>query len=133
MKDNRQNEKFTYTYSVPTASERREIEDIRRQYSAPQEPQSALARLKELDARVKRAPAALALTLGVCGLLVFGLGITMVLEWAMSAGGIAVAAVGALMMAAAYPIYNTVLKRLKKKYAPEILKLSDELLNVNEK
>lgn len=133
MKDNRQNEKFTYTYSVPTASERREIEDIRRQYSAPQEPQSALARLKELDARVKRAPAALALTLGVCGLLVFGLGITMVLEWAMSAGGIAVAAVGALMMAAAYPIYNTVLKRLKKKNAPEILKLSDELLNVNEK
>lgn len=133
MKDNRQNEKFTYTYSVPTASERREIEDIRRQYSAPQEPQSALARLKELDARVKRAPAALALTLGVCGLLVFGLGIMMVLEWAMSAGGIAVAAVGALMMAAAYPIYNTVLKRLKKKNAPEILKLSDELLNVNEK
>ena len=51
----------------------------------------------------------------------------------MSAGGIAVAAVGALMMAAAYPIYKTVLKRLKKKYAPEILKLSDELLNVNEK
>ena len=129
MKDNRQNEKFTYTYSVPTVSERREIEDIRRQYSAPQEPQSALARLKELDARVKRTPAVFAMIMGVCGLLVFGLGFTMVLEWAMFAGGIAVAAVGALMMAAAYPIFKTVLKRLKKKYAPEILKLSDELLN----
>ena len=42
--------------------------------------------------------------------------------------GILVGIVGMVLVALAYPIYNRVLKKQREKIAPEILRLSDELL-----
>ncbi len=39
-----------------------------------------------------------------------------------------VGVVGMVLVALAYPIYNRVLKKNREKIAPEILRLSDELL-----
>ena len=41
---------------------------------------------------------------------------------------IAVGLVGMVLVALAYPLYNRVLKKQREKIAPEILRLSDELL-----
>lgn len=42
--------------------------------------------------------------------------------------GIPVGIVGMVLVALAYPLYNRVLKKQRAKNAPEILRLSDELL-----
>ena len=42
--------------------------------------------------------------------------------------GIAVGIVGMVLVALAYPLYNRVLKEEREKIAPEILRLSAELL-----
>ena len=42
--------------------------------------------------------------------------------------GIVIGIVGMVLVARAYPIYNRVLKKERQKIAPEILRLSDELL-----
>ena len=119
--------KFSYTYSAPSEEERREIECIRSEYSRDERSEK-LERLRRLNARVKNVSMCVALTLGIAGLLVFGLGMAMILEWGILVGGVAVAAVGALPMAGAAPAYNLVLRHEKQKYGPEIVRLSEELL-----
>ncbi|HIY99559.1 MAG TPA: hypothetical protein H9676_02515 [Firmicutes bacterium] len=119
--------KFSYTYSAPTEEERREIESIRSEYSRDERSEK-LERLRRLNARVKNVSMCVALTLGIAGLLVFGLGMAMILEWGILVGGVAVAAVGALPMAGAAPAYNLVLRHEKQKYGSEIVRLSEELL-----
>ena len=119
--------KFRYTYTAPTEEERREIESIRAAYRKDVRSEK-LERLRRLNARVKNAAMSVALTLGVLGLLVFGLGMTMILEWGILAGGVAVSAAGVLPMAAAAPAYNFVLRRGKERYGEEIVRLSEELL-----
>ncbi len=119
--------KFKYSYSAPTKEERREIEDIRRRYGGNKE-QGSIERLRKLDSAVKNPPMILGLTLGIVGVLVFGTGLTMVLEWSLLAWGVVVMLVGCAMMAAAYPAYNVLYAFNKKKHAEEILNLTDELL-----
>ena len=82
-----------------------------------------------LDRKVKRSAVLLAAVLGVCGTLLFGLGLSMVLEWAMYLWGSLVSLAGAVLAAVAAPLYRLVYGRRKKKYAEEILRLSSELLN----
>ncbi|MCM1439058.1 MAG: hypothetical protein NC131_07580 [Roseburia sp.] len=123
--------KFVYNYSAPTEDERREIEDIKKQYSGEQVKRDNLTRLRELDRRVKMPPLILSIVLGVVGVLVFGTGLTMVLEWLLYAWGIVVAAVGVALTACAYPIRKLLEKRGKARYGDEILQLSEQLLNGN--
>lgn len=122
-------EKFTYDYTAPTKDERREIEDIKRRYGGGTKRQGKMERLRYLDSKVKTMPTVLGLSLGIVGTLLFGLGLTMVLEWGVMVGGIALMAVACLPIAAAYPVYGVVYARNKSKYGDEILRLSDELLN----
>ena len=122
-------EGFEYGYSAPTAGARREIEGIRSKYMPADERQQKLERLKALDRKVKRPAVLLAAVLGVCGVLLFGLGMCMVLEWALYVWGSLVALAGIALAAPAAPLYRLVYGRRKKKYAEEILRLSAELLN----
>lgn len=121
--------KFNYTYSAPTEQERREIDSIRRQYVSKDASADKLSQLRRLDGKVKNPPKILGIVFGVVGILVFGLGLTMVLEWSVIAWGIVVAAVGAVPMALAYPSYSWLLRRNKAKYGEQIIALSDELLS----
>ena len=123
-----ENKEFKYTYSAPSESERKEIEKIKRQYDTMEKGENKLERLKRLDNKVKRFPQIIALTIGIIGTLVFGLGLTCALEWDAMIPCIVLSVVGIAILAIAYPIYNYTFKRNKKKYGEEILRLSKELL-----
>lgn len=126
MKDN---EKFNFTYSAPTKSEREEIEDIRKNYLPKAKEDSKLIRLKKLDGMVKDIPMALSLSVGIIGTLIFGLGLTMILEWKIIVFGVIVSILGIIPVALAYFVYKKILHKLTEKHREEILKLSEELLN----
>ncbi len=121
-------EKFTYTYAAPTESERREINDIRRRYLTKSEYERKFEQLKNADARLRKFPRAIGVAAAVVGTLVFGLGLSLALEWKNYTAGALVALLGAVVIALAYPVYNLIFKRNKKKHGEEILKLSSELL-----
>lgn len=126
--ENDQN-KFEYTYSAPTERERREILSIRRQYEDETETTSGkMKRLRRLDSLVRQRCIAYALSVGVIGCLIFGMGLTSILEFAVWALGVPLCVVGAIVMALAYPLHSFVRKRYKAKYGEEILRLSEELL-----
>ncbi len=122
------NNKFSYTYSAPTEAERREIESIRRQYKSEPDSESKVERLRRLHSRVTGRATAVSLALGVVGLLVFGGGMAMVLEFGKLVLGIILAVIGLVPISIAFPVYNKILADGKKKYGEEILCLSDELL-----
>lgn len=123
-------EKFNYTYTAPTEEERREIESIRNCY-LPQgkAEKSKLQRLISLNKRVKNTANAVGISAGVAGLLIFGLGMSMAMEWELYVWGAVVALVGCAVMAVAYPLMRFTLNKLKNKFGSEILQLSEELLN----
>lgn len=126
-------EKFNYTYTAPTEREREEIEDIRRRYLPEEKDESPLSKLRKLDARVKRMPTAVSITMGVVGVLVFGAGLYFILESDKTALGVILSLIGALPVAMAYFAYKKLFAFNKRKYAAEILKISDGLLNDREK
>ncbi len=119
--------KWMYAYSAPTPQEREEIKSIRDSYAEKE--MTDLEVLRKMDASVKTPPLVLALFLGIAGLLIFGTGLTMVLEWDIAAGGIFTSVAGALIMGSAYPAHCLVFRRRKKKYADKIIELSDKLLH----
>ena len=124
-----ENKQFNYTYKAPTEEERRKIESIKRQYEEPKTEEGKLEKLRRLNNFVNGSATAISLIVGIIGTLVFGLGLTMVLEWSKLIGGIIVMIIGIPLVAIAYPLYNKILKRNKEKYGKEIIKLSEELLN----
>ena len=126
------NNKFKYTYSAPTQEERREIEDIKRQYDGSKPEKDKLTQLRELHARVNTSPLILGLTLGVVGILIFGTGLTMALQWDLLVWGVVVMAAGSIAMGLAYPMQKLLLERNKRKYGGEIVRLSEELLHEEE-
>ena len=135
--DNNNQEKrgFTYTYS---AREQAELKRIREKYTAPTEAEDKMARLRRLDASVTNTAQAVALVFGVIGTLILGFGMSLIMtELAESLGisgdvamviGIIVGVIGGILASLAYPIYNAIVKAKRKKLAPEIIRLTDELM-----
>ena len=122
---------FNYKYTAPTKEERQEIDSIRRQYAPQEQTETKIQRLRRLDSLVKNTSTIWALCLGIVGCLIFGLGLTMVLEWEIILWGVALMLVGSIPMIIAYPVYKRVLNKYKGRYGEEILHLSEELLNEN--
>lgn len=123
-------EKFTMTYS---ARQQEEIQQIRRKYALPEE--DKMERLRALDAGTGKKAALVSLIVGIAGALIMGVGMSLVLSdfgtpvgAAALPAGIAAGLAGIAVMACAYPLYKIVLKKERKKIAPEILRLTDELL-----
>ena len=128
MKQN--NKDFVYTYSAPTAEERKEIESIRGNYTKVVDKTSdKLTLLRKLDNKAKNTPATIALIVGILTTLVMGVGLTMVLEWHIVVWGVIVGVVGLIPTCLVYPMYLQLSKYYKNKYRQQILDLSDELLN----
>ena len=135
MENNNENNGFQYTYS---AKEQAELKRIRDKYTAPTEVEDKMARLRRLDASVTNIAQAVALVFGVIGTLILGFGMSLVMtELAESLGisgdvamviGIIVGIVGGILASLAYPIYNAIVKAKRKKLAPEIIRLTDELM-----
>lgn len=129
--NNKNTEEFNYSYHAPTAIEKKQIESIRRQYLPKEMTSTKLDELNKLDKKVKTFPTVLGIVIGITGTLIFGLGLSMILEWELILFGILVSALGAIILAVAYPIHNYLMKKRKAQYKNEIIKLSDELLNEN--
>lgn len=120
--------KFRYTYSAPTERERKEAESIRKQYLVKEEKADNLAKLRALDKKVKDPPQILALSLGILGALVFGAGLSLILEFGQTVLGAFIALAGIIPLGFAFPSYKHMLKRRKERYREEILALSEEIL-----
>ena len=86
-----------------------------------------MKRLRKLDTSCERTAQITALTVGIAGTLIFGLGLTFCLEWSNLILGIVLMAVGAAIAIPAKFIYDKVLKSRREKAAPEILRLSEML------
>ena len=135
MENNNENNGFQYTYS---AKEQAELKRIRDKYTAPTEAEDKMARLRRLDASVNNTAQAVALVFGVIGTLILGCGMSLCMteigeilgisgNMAMIIG-IPVGIVGGVIASLAYPIYNAIVKTKRKKLAPEIIRLTDELM-----
>ena len=121
-----ENNTFSYNYS---AARNKDVERIRRKYMPQKE--SKLERLKKLDLRVQMAGTIESLCFGIIGALVFGVGMCFFLE--VFAGVAWLTAllmiVGTLLMIPAYPIYKKIARKTKAELTPEILRLSEEIMN----
>ena len=117
---------FNYTYS---AKEQEEIRRIRQKYEAPEKAKDKMEQLRRLDTAVTQKATVVSLIFGVIGCLIFGTGLSFVLEFDLLFWGIALSLVGGIFMALAYPFYNLSLRCGKKKYGAEILNLSQQLLD----
>ena len=111
------------------------VQKIRTQYTEKQH--TELDALKALDAKVKRPANVFAYIYGSASAVIMGAGMSLVmtdigaiigLAGAM-VPGIVVGIVGLGMALSTYPIHNRILNSRKKKYAPEILQLSEKLIN----
>ena len=123
------NETFSYTYS---AKEQEEIKKIRDKYAAPTKEEASMDKLRRLDASTTRAATAVSLIVGIVSALLFGAGMccTMIPEWeTYFIFGIIIGVIGIVGVAAAYPIYIYMVKRKRARLAPEIMRLSEELLS----
>ena len=125
-----ENQTFEYTYS---AQRQQEVERIRRAYLPKEE--DKVEQLRKLHAVPTQKAQAAALIVGVVGALILGTGMSLCLsELGTALGnlamviGVLVGIVGMVLVALAYPMYNRTLKKERAKIAPEILRLSDELL-----
>ena len=110
------------------------VEKIRSQYT--EQAQTSLDALKALDRKVKKPVNVFAYIYGSIGAVIMGAGMSLImtdigailgLRETMVPGIIAGVA-GLIMSCTTYPIYKNILNSRKKKYAPEILKLSEKVM-----
>ena len=122
------NEIFNYTYS---ASEQEEIKKIRDKYLPPTKEETSIEKLRRLDESATKGAAVVSLIVGIISILLFGVGMccTLISDWNdYFVLGIVIGVVGIIGVIAAYPIYKYMVKRKRIKLAPEIIRLSDELM-----
>ena len=110
------------------------VQKIRTQYTEKQ--YTELDELKALDRKVKRPANVFGYTYGSVSAIVMGAGMSLVMTdigtkiglTATLVPGIAIGVVGMGMALTTYPIYKKILGSRKKKYAPEILRLSEKIM-----
>lgn len=120
------NEVFNYTYS---ASQQAEIKGIREKYMPPTEEEDKMEQLRRLDRSVTKTGTAVSIIVGIISTLFFGIGMCCTMVWeGLMVPGIIVGVVGIIGIVSAYPVYIHITKKLREKVAPEIIKLSDELM-----
>ena len=119
-------EVFSYTYS---ASQQAEIKSIREKYMPPSEEEDKMEQLRRLDRSVTKAGTAVSIIVGIISALVFGIGMCCTMVWdGLMLPGIIIGVVGIIGIVSAYPLYIHITKKQREKVAPEIIKLSSELM-----
>ncbi len=116
-----------YSYS---AAENNEIRKIREKYEYPDKKETKIEKLRKLDKSVQSTATCVSLVIGIIGTLVLGFGMSCALVWAekLFVLGIITGIIGMVIIALAYPAYKVVAEKRRKKIAPEILRLTDELM-----
>ena len=110
------------------------VQKIRSQYTEPKH--TELDALKALDTKVNRPANVFAYIFGPVSAIVMGcgmslvmtdLGVTLGMENAM-VPGIVIGVIGLVMAIVNYPIYKKILSSRRKKFAGQIITLSDKLM-----
>lgn len=124
------NPSFEYTYS---SQRQKEVEEIRSAYLPKEE--DKMTALRRLHAIPTQKAQAVSLAVGIIGTLLLGTGMSLCMtdigavlgNFALIIG-IMIGLAGIALISAAYPVFNRVLKKERERIAPEILRLSDELI-----
>ena len=121
---------FEYTYS---AQQQKEVEAIRKKYLPKEE--DKMEQLRKLHHSASQKAQAASIAIGVIGALLLGTGMSLCMtELGATLGqlamvlGILVGVMGLVLVALAYPLYHRTLRKERTRIAPEILRLTDELL-----
>lgn len=122
----KENETFHYTYS---AEEQQEVLAIREKYVPKEE--SLMDQLRRLDESVTKRGTACALIVGILSALILGTGMSCCMVWggALFVPGVLIGILGIAGVSAAYPVYKRITEKERRKIAPEILRLTDELMH----
>jgi hypothetical protein len=135
MNENKNENGFSYSYS---AREQEEIKRIRKKYAedSARTDESSIERLRRLDASVTKKGTTVSLIVGILGSILMGSGMSLVMtdigallpDLLALFLGLAVGVVGIVGVALAYPIYKAITKKERERIAPEVLRITEELL-----
>ncbi|MBR2849914.1 MAG: hypothetical protein IKB84_02625 [Clostridia bacterium] len=135
MNENKSENGFSYSYS---AREQEEIKKIRKKYAedSARTDESSIERLRRLDASVTKKGTVASIIVGVISSIVMGAGMSLIMtdigaflpEMLALWIGVALGVVGMVGVALAYPIYKAITKKERERIAPEVLRISEELL-----
>ncbi|MGN0166319.1 MAG: dihydropteridine reductase [Lachnospiraceae bacterium] len=111
------------------------VQKIRTQYTEKEHTQ--LDALRELDAKVKRPANVFAYVFGTISAIIMGCGMSLVMtDIGSTIGmtetmvpGIIIGVVGMLLALINYPLHKSIMNSRKKKYADQIIKLSDKIMD----
>jgi uncharacterized membrane protein YeaQ/YmgE (transglycosylase-associated protein family) len=117
--------KYDYTYSP---KDKIEVQKIRDKYCSKSD--NKLEQLRQMDAGAARKGTLTSLIVGIIGCLIFGTGMSCTMLWNENLFliGLFTGIIGLICIIAAYPLYICITRKERKRIAPEILRLSDELL-----
>ncbi|MBQ3154070.1 MAG: dihydropteridine reductase [Clostridia bacterium] len=109
------------------------VQKIRTQYTEKEH--TVLDELKKLDLKVKRPANVFAYIFGSISAIIMGAGMSLVMtDIAETVGmqnpmlyGIVIGIIGMLMAIINYPVYKSILGSRRKKYAAQIIALSDKI------
>ena len=125
------NESFEFTYS---AAQQQEVEAIRKKYLPKEE--DKMEQLRKLDGIPAQKATVWSIATGTVGALILGTGMSLCMtEFGEKLGvfamvfGVLLGIVGMVLVALAYPVYNRILKKERERIAPEILRLTEELMH----
>ena len=111
------------------------VQKIRSQYTEKES--TELDALRELDAKVKRPANVFAYVFGSISAIIMGAGMSLVMtDIGATVGitdpmvpGIAIGIVGMVMAIVNYPMYKRILTSRRKKYADQIVELSNKIMS----
>lgn len=128
-----ESKEFNYTYS---AKEQEELKKIRQKYQ-PKEVDK-MEQIRKLDAGVTQKGTIYSIATGILGALVMGSGMSLLMtNLGESIGmngtvtmvlGSIIGIIGLGLVGLAYPLYHYITKKERERIAPEILRLTDELM-----
>ena len=116
---------FSYTYC---AKQQEEIKNIRRKYMSAEE--DKMEQLRRLDRSTEKRGTTVSLAVGMGGVMLLGLGMCCTMVWSglLFVPGIVIGLAGIFLMTLAYPLYKKITEKERRKIAPEILRLTEELM-----
>ncbi len=105
-------------------------EIIRRQYM--ERGVSKIDQLQSLHDKVKAPGTIVSFIVGIFGALIMGAGMAGIMVWNNMETGLYMSIIGLVMACLAYPLYSRITKSRKRKYAQQIMALSDEIMGGKE-
>lgn len=120
------NASFEYTYS---AKEQEEVRKIREKYLPREERETKMEQLRRLDSGVTKKGTMVSILLGTISTLVMGVGMCCCMVWTdLFVPGVVIGVIGMIGIGLAYPVYTHITRKERERVAPQILKLTEELM-----